>query len=56
MLDLMQSAHGRIAKEVSPLRAAQFLQIEHRTNTVIDLVIASELPLAGESRAAADGH
>jgi len=42
--DLMQTYYGRLSKEVSPLHAAQFLQIEHRMNTVIDLVIASKMP------------
>jgi|GEM_PF-653153 len=42
--DLMQTYYDQLSKEVSPLHAAQFLQIEHRMNTVIDLVVASEMP------------
>jgi hypothetical protein len=34
-----------IAKRLSPLRAIQFVQIENRVNMVIDIMIASELPL-----------
>ena len=30
---------------VAAVRAAQFVQIEHRVNTMIDIMIASELPL-----------
>ncbi|MCE9620580.1 MAG: hypothetical protein K8R92_11835 [Planctomycetes bacterium] len=55
-VDLMQSTYTRLAAEVSPIHAAQFLQIEHRTNTVIDLVIASEMPLAEESAAGSGGR
>ena len=44
-LELLRKYHKRIAAELSPLRAAQFTQVEHRVGTVIDLLIASELPL-----------
>ncbi|MDX2512596.1 MAG: hypothetical protein QNK25_11155 [Desulfobacterales bacterium] len=44
-LGLLKKYHVLIADELSPLHAIQFLQIEHRVNTVIDLMIASELPL-----------
>ena len=44
-LGLLKRYHEMIANELSPLHAIQFLQIEHRVNTVIDLMIASELPL-----------
>ena len=44
-LDLLHKYHKRIAEELSPVRAAQFTQIEHRIGTVVDLLIASELPL-----------
>jgi len=44
-LELLQKYHKQIAKELSPIRAAQFSQIEHRVGTVVDLLIASELPL-----------
>ena len=43
-LGLLKKYHELIANELSLLHAIQFLQIEHRVNTVIDLMIASELP------------
>jgi hypothetical protein len=51
-LDLLRKYHQLIAKELSPLRAAQFTQIEHRVGVVIDLVVASEIPLLEEPRTA----
>lgn len=47
MLDLLTRYHARISAELSPIRGAQFLQIEHRTGTVVDLVVASQMPLIG---------
>lgn len=44
-LGLLKKYHKLIGNELSQLHAIQFLQIEHRVNTVIDLMIASELPL-----------
>jgi hypothetical protein len=44
-LELLKKYHGEIAKSLSPVRAAQFAQIEHRVGTVVDLMIASEIPL-----------
>ena len=44
-LELVRKYHDRIGKELSPLHAAQFTQVEHRVATVIDLLIASETPL-----------
>jgi hypothetical protein len=44
-LGLLKKYHELIANKLSLLHAIQFLQIEHRVNTVIDLMIASELPL-----------
>ena len=44
-IDLQKQYHGIIAKELSPVRAAQFAQIEHRVGTIVDLSIAAELPL-----------
>lgn len=44
-LELVKKYNGIIAKQLSPLHAAQFTQIEHRMGTVIDLLIAAELPL-----------
>src|SRR3954451_1511784 len=36
-LALVRKYHDRIAKELSPVHAAQFAQVEHRVETVIDL-------------------
>lgn len=42
---LLRRTHARMSSELSPRRAAQFLQIEHRSATVVNLVMASEMPL-----------
>jgi hypothetical protein len=43
-----------VSKELSPVRAAQFAQIEHRVSTAIDLLLAAQTPLVRhESTAAA---
>ena len=44
-LGLLKKYHDLIANKLSLLHAIQFVQIEHRVNTVIDLMIASEMPL-----------
>lgn len=44
-LELLKKYHGILCSELSPLSAAQFVQVEHRIATVIDLLIASQLPL-----------
>jgi hypothetical protein len=44
-LELVRKHQKRVASELSPLRAAQFTQLEHRFATVVDLMLASELPL-----------
>lgn len=44
-LAILKKYHDQIASELSPVRAAQFAQLEHRFATMIDLMIASELPL-----------
>lgn len=44
-IELLKKYHGEISKQLSPVRAAQFAQIEHRMATIVDLVIASEIPL-----------
>ncbi len=45
-LQLWKRYHKKIAKAVSPKRAAQFLQVEHQIALFVDLSIASEMPLA----------
>jgi hypothetical protein len=44
-LELLRKYNKRISDELSPIRAAQFTQIENRVGTVVDLLLASELPL-----------
>ncbi len=46
-LDLWKKYHARISKAVSPIRAAQFLQVEHQMALLIDLNIAAEMPAVG---------
>jgi hypothetical protein len=43
-LDLWKKYRKKIAKAVSPARAAQFLQVEHQVALFIDLNIAAEMP------------
>ncbi|HOX04362.1 MAG TPA: hypothetical protein P5555_18930 [Candidatus Paceibacterota bacterium] len=43
-LDLWKKYQKRIAKAVSPARAAQFLQVEHQMALFMDLNIAAEMP------------
>jgi hypothetical protein len=43
-LNLWKKYHKRISRAVSPIRAAQFLQIEHQLSLFIDLSIASGMP------------
>lgn len=44
-LELLKAYHNIVGERLSPVRAAQFTQIEHRVGTLIDLMIAAELPL-----------
>ena len=50
-LALLQKYQKQIAKELSPIRAAQFTPIEHRVGSAIDVILASELPLVQNTRA-----
>ncbi|HNQ89054.1 MAG TPA: hypothetical protein PKM73_10605 [Verrucomicrobiota bacterium] len=43
-LDLWKKYRKKLAKAVSPARAAQFLQVEHQMALFMDLNIASEMP------------
>jgi hypothetical protein len=49
-LSLWKKYQKKISKAVSPMRAAQFLQVEHQMALFIDLSIASEMPVLGGSR------
>jgi hypothetical protein len=44
-LDLWKKYHQRISDAVSPIRAAQFLQVENQMTIFVDLNIASEMPM-----------
>ena len=50
---LWRKYHSRIAQAVSPIRAAQFLQVEHQMSLFIDINIAAEAPLISDSPRAA---
>lgn len=43
-LDLWKQYHQQISDALSPMRAAQFLQVEHQMALFVDLQIASEMP------------
>jgi len=47
--DLLKKYHRKIEKALSSIQAAQFLQIENQINIFIDMTIAAEMPLVGES-------
>ena len=46
-LDLWNKYHQQISDAVSPVRAAQFLQVENQMAIFVDLNIASEMPVVG---------
>jgi hypothetical protein len=48
-LDLWKKYHQQISDAVSPVRAAQFLQVENQMAIFVDLNIASEMPVIGTS-------
>jgi hypothetical protein len=43
-LDLWKKYNRKISKAVSPIRAAQFLQVENQVALFVDMSIASEMP------------
>jgi hypothetical protein len=52
-LSLMKKYYKQIAKEVSPTVAARFVQIENQIGDLIDLQVASELPLITKTASSA---
>ncbi|MCK9997262.1 MAG: hypothetical protein KAH56_13385, partial [Candidatus Krumholzibacteria bacterium] len=44
-LSLLEKTAKKVAKDVDPVTAARFIQVENAVNMLIDLQIASELPL-----------
>jgi len=53
-LALMEKYYKKFAKEISPMRAAQFLQAESQIGLLVDLSIASEIPFLEKSTIATD--
>ena len=47
-INLWETYAGKISRTVSPVRAAQFLQIENEIATVLDLSVLSNAPLVGQ--------
>ena len=47
-INLWETYAGKISRAVSPVRAAQFLQIENEIATVLDLSVLSNAPLVGQ--------
>jgi hypothetical protein len=50
-LNLWKKYHQQISDAVSPVRAAQFLQVENQMAIFVDLSIASEMPVIGQTPA-----
>ncbi len=46
-LNLWKKYHKQLSKAVSPVRAAQFLQVENQMAIFVDLNIAAEMPAVG---------
>jgi hypothetical protein len=44
-LSLMEKAAKKVAKELDPITAARFIQVENTLNLLIDLQLAGEIPL-----------
>jgi len=53
---LMRKYYKQMAKEISPTTAARFVQIEDQIGDLIDLQVASELPLITKTAASAQGQ
>jgi DNA-binding GntR family transcriptional regulator len=47
-INLWETYAGKISRAVSPVRAAQFLQIENQIATMLDLNVQSNVPLVGQ--------
>lgn len=46
-LDLLEKYHAKFEKTLTPVQAAQFVQIENQIGLFIDVTIASEMPMIG---------
>jgi hypothetical protein len=49
-LDLWKKYNLKISRAVSPIRAAQFLQVENQVALFVDMSIASEMPEIAPSK------
>ncbi len=49
-LDLWKKYSRKISKALSPIRGAQFLQIENQTALFVDMAISSEMPAIGPAK------
>lgn len=49
-LDLWKKYYKEISAAVSPIRAAQFLQVEHQIALLVDINIASAMPQVGAAK------
>lgn len=49
-LDLWKKYNKEISAAVSPIRAAQFLQVEHQIALLVDINIASAMPQVGAAK------
>jgi hypothetical protein len=49
-LDLLQKYHRKVKEVLTPVQAAQFLQIEHQIAILIDVTIAQEMPRVSEPK------
>lgn len=48
-VNLMKKYHEKMSKALGPVTAARFLQVENMINLIVDIQIASEVPLMGDS-------
>lgn len=49
-LDLWKKYSKEISAAVSPIRGAQFLQVEHQISLLVDINIASEMPMVTQPK------
>lgn len=49
---LMKKTYAKLGKVMSPVRAAQFIQLENYLETMVRMEISDEIPLIGELEAA----
>jgi hypothetical protein len=52
----MRKYYKQMSREISPTVAARFVQIENQLGDLIDLQVASELPLITKTASSAQGQ